>query len=120
MSVTIVLNIPEETAQQAQVVATTTKRRVEDVLTEWLNRSAAEIPVEELPDDEVRQLAAMKMPQSQQDELGDLLDDQREGLLTETGRIRLDELMEIYQDGMLRKAEAIKVAVERGLIPPLG
>ena len=81
--------------------------------------SAAEIPVEELPDEVVRQLADMKMPQDQQDELRDLLDDQREGALTEAGRLRLNELMEIYQDGMVRKAEAIKVAVERGLIPPL-
>ena len=120
MSVTVILNIPEETAQQAQVIAATTKRRVEDVLTEWLNRSAAEIPVEELPDEEVLVLVNMMMSEPQQDELSDLLDDQREGLLTETGRARLDELMEIYQDGMLRKAEAIKVAVDRGLIPPLG
>ena len=120
MSVTIVLNIPEETAQQAQVVAATTKRRVEDVLTEWLNRSAAEIPVEELPDNEVRQLAAMMMPDDQQEELSDLLYDQREGLITETGRVRLDELMDVYRHGLVRKAEAIQEAVQRGLMPPLG
>jgi hypothetical protein len=60
------------------------------------------------------------MPESQQQELSDLLADQRENQLTEAGRIRLDALMQLYQQRMVRKAEAIRAAVQRGLIPPLG
>ncbi len=55
--VTITLNIPEETVKQAEAVAATTQRRIEDVLTEWLDRAASEVPVDQLSDAEVRQLA---------------------------------------------------------------
>jgi hypothetical protein len=65
-------------------------------------------------------LANMQMPEARQEDLSDLLYDQGEGLLTEAGRLRLDELMEIYQDNMVRKAQALQVAVQLGLIPPLG
>ena len=76
--VTITLNIPEDTMRQAEVVAEITQRRLEDVLTEWLDRAANEIPVEQLPDAEVRQLVELQLPESQRQELSDLLTDQRE------------------------------------------
>jgi hypothetical protein len=120
MGVVVTLNIPDAVAHQAQVVAYSTQRRVEDVLTEWLDRAASETPVDQLPDSEVLAAAEMQLPKSQQQELSDLLADQRESQLNEAGRTRLDTLMEIYQQGMVRKAQAIKVAVERGLMPPLG
>ena len=120
MSVVVTLNIPEEVAHQAQAVAASTKRRVEDVLTEWLDRAAAELPVEQLPDSEVRTLARMHMSEDQQLELSDLLDSQREAKLTKMQQERLDTLMQIYRRGLVRKAQAVKVAVDRGLMPPLG
>jgi hypothetical protein len=46
MGVIVTLNVPEEIVQQARTVAAKTKQRLEDVLTEWLDRAAAEIPVE--------------------------------------------------------------------------
>ena len=118
--VTITLNIPEETVKQAEAVAATTQRHIEDVLTEWLDRAANEIPVDQLPDAEVRQLAELKLTESQQQELSDLLADQRENQITEAGRVRLNALMRLYQQGMVRKSEALRVAVQRGLMPPLG
>jgi ribosomal protein S9 len=48
-----------------------------------------------------------------------LLATQREGALTADERGQLDTLMEIYRRGMVRKAQALKVAVARGLQPPL-
>jgi hypothetical protein len=120
MSVVVTLKIPEEVAHQAQAVATSTKRRVEDVLTEWLDRAAAEIPVEQLPDNEVRTLVKMQMSEDQQSELNELLDSQREAQLTNVQQTRLDVLMQIYRRGLVRKAQAVKVAVDRGLMPPLG
>ncbi len=118
--VTITLNIPEDTMRQAEVVAEITQRRLEDVLTEWLDRAANEIPVDQLPDAEVRQLVELQLPESQRQELSDLLTDQRENQLTEAGRVRLNTLMQTYQQDMVRKSEALRVAVQRGLMPPLG
>jgi hypothetical protein len=120
MSVVVTLNIPEELAHQAQAVAASTKRPVEDVLTEWLDRAAAEIPVEQLPDQEIRTLARLQMSDDQQAELNDLLEGQREAQLSQTEQARLDMLMQIYRRGLVRKAQAVRVAVERGLMPPLG
>jgi hypothetical protein len=34
-------------------------------------------------------------------------------------RQRLDELMQVYRHGWVRKAQALQVAVQRGLRPPL-
>ena len=34
-------------------------------------------------------------------------------------RRRLDELMHVYEQGLLRKAQALRVAVQRGLREPL-
>jgi hypothetical protein len=61
----------------------------------------------------------MQMDVGQQEELGDLLARHREGLLSGAERARLDELMQTYRRGLVRKAQALKVAVERGLRPPL-
>lgn len=79
-----------------------------------------ETQVELMSDEEILATAALQLPEDQQIELSDLLADQREGELTEAGRARLDTLMQIYREGMVRKAQAIKLAVQRGLMPPLG
>jgi hypothetical protein len=55
------------------------------------------------------------MTDDAQAELSQLLEQNREGLLTEPGRQRLDALMQIYRNGLVQKAEAWKVAVERDL-----
>lgn len=119
MSQVVTLNLPEHVATRAVQVATQTQRRVEDVLIEWLNREAVEPPVETLSDAEVLALSNSFLPEAQQVELDNLLYDQREGHLTAKTRERLDELMEIYRHGLVRKAQALRVAVRRGLRPPL-
>jgi hypothetical protein len=50
--------------------------------------------------------------------LDELLDQQREAMLDEQGRARLDELMLLYRKGMVRKAQALQIAIERGLTTP--
>lgn len=119
MSHIVMLDLPENLAERAQAIAAQTNRRMEDVLLDWIGRAAEDVPVEELPDDQVLALSELMMSQEQQDELSELLAQQREGALDETGRYRLDELVTIYRQGMLRKAQALKVAVERGLRPGL-
>jgi hypothetical protein len=119
MAETVTLTLPESVAQSAHLVAVRTDRRVEDVLVEWLDRAAAEVPVESLPDEQVLALRDLQMSSEQQDELGDLLARQREGTLDAAGRARLDALMDTYRRGLMRKAKALQVAVARGLQPPL-
>jgi hypothetical protein len=119
MAETVTLELPEEVARRAREVATRTHRRPESVLLEWLGRAVAEPPVESLSDDEILALCDMQMDVKQQEELGDLLARNREGLLSGAERARLDELMQTYRRGLVRKAQALKVAVERGLKPPL-
>ena len=119
MGQTITLDLPPNIARRAAAVARQTNRQVEDVLLEWLGRAATDVPIESLPDDQVLALCALEMSQREQDELSALLARQREGTLDDAARRRLDELMASYRRGMVQKAQALHVAVERGLRPPL-
>jgi hypothetical protein len=111
----LTLDLPDELARRAEAVARQTHRRVDDVLLEWLRNGARDVPVELLPDEQVLALRDLQMDPLAQDEMGDLLARQREGMLDEAGRRQLEEIMTIYRREMVRKAQALKVAVERGL-----
>jgi hypothetical protein len=117
MSVKVTLELPEEVAHRARAVAAKTQRPLEDILVEWLDRVGGEPPVESLSDEEVLALCDAQMEAAEQEELSDLLCRNREGLLRDGDRARLDGLMRIYRRGLVRKAEALKTAVERGLRP---
>ena len=119
MSHVVMLDLPDDLGQRARVIAAQTHRRVEDVLLEWLGRGAADIAMDQLPDDQVLTLCDLEMSEEQQHELNDLLARQREGLLESDERHSLNELMGIYRRGMIQKAQALKEAVDRGLRPPL-
>lgn len=120
MTETITLELPDTMLRHARTIATQTHRRVEDVLVEWLELVATELPVELLPDEQVLMLRDMQMSAAHQQELSTLLAEQREQTLDSPGQSRLAALLHLYRQGMVRKAQAHKVAVERGLQPPLG
>ena len=119
MSEVITLRIPDRLARDARAVASYTHRQMEDVLLEWMARAAANPPVDSLPDDQILLLCNLQMNPAQQSELSDLLVRNREAALTSTDQVRLDDLLNEYRHGLVRKAQALKVAVERGLQPPL-
>ena len=48
--------------------------------------------------------------------LSELLDKQQAGIVTKSEHSELQTLMQIYQEGLLRKATALSEAVNRGLI----
>lgn len=98
-------------------IAAQTQRSVEEVLSEWLTYAATDPPVELLSDEQILQLADLQMDVVLQEEMSALLVRNREGQITSTEQKRLDELLHLYQLGMVRKAHALKVAVERGLRP---
>jgi predicted transcriptional regulator len=119
MSQTFTLQLPETLVQKAKEIATFTHRRVEDVLIEWIDRASSDIPVESLPDEQVLAMCDLQMENHQQEVFSELLARQREGQLNDAENSQLEELMQIYRRGLVRKAKALKVAVERGLKPAL-
>jgi hypothetical protein len=119
MNRTVTLELPDALLQNANTIAGYTHRRMEDVLIEWLELVATETPLEFLSDDELLALSDMQMNHEQQQELSDLQAKQREQKLDELEKNHLTELMQIYRQGMVRKAQARKIAFERGLQPSL-
>jgi len=55
------------------------------------------------------------MEPTQDQRLSTMLDRQQAGELTEAERPELLALMQVYQEGLLRKAQALHEAVRRGL-----
>ncbi len=119
MSQQITIEVPEEVIRHAAQVAARTSRSIEDILASWLARATAERPVEELSDEEVLSLTELCLTGEQEEALGALLEQNREGTLSTEDRRRLDEAMRAYERGLLRKSQALRVAVERGLRAPL-
>lgn len=115
----VTLELPDILAQRVREIANQTNRRMEDVLLDWLNQVKDEPPVDSLSKDQLLALCDSQMEAGQSEELSELLIRNQEEQLDEAERQRLDELMQIYRVGLVRKAQALKLAVERGLRPPL-
>ena len=114
------IQLPDHSARIIRDIAARTGRNANAVLSDLIDQSLADIPVSALSDEQVTALADLMMSESDQEELTDLLDDQREGLLDRAKRLRLDELLQEYRRGMVRKSEALKVAIQRNLRPAPG
>jgi hypothetical protein len=74
-----------------------------------------ENPVTAWTDEEVLAAADLQMPPEEDRRLGDLLHRQQAGPLTGPEQAELSALMLAYQEGLLRKAQALSEAVRRGL-----
>jgi len=66
-------------------------------------------------DQEVLAAADGGMPAAADERLSELLNRQQAGLLKDTEHAELTALMQLYQQGLLRKAQALREAVRRGL-----
>ena len=75
--------------------------------------------VAELSDNQVLMLTKLRLPAMQDRRLSRLLLRQQAEKLTREQRAELISLMLVYQEGILRKAQALREAVRRGLIDPL-
>ncbi len=117
MAEIITLELPERLAQQAKEIAVTHRRR-SDLLVEWIDRAIMELPIESLPYEQVLVLCNLQIEREQQEVFSDLLARNQEGQLNDAEVKRLDDLIEVYRRGLVRKARAMKVAVERGFKPP--
>lgn len=119
MNQQITINVSEQVIQRAAQIAARMRGRTEDVLASWLESFSGELPVGELSDVEVLALTEAKLSDEQQMALSDLLEKNREGLLEADSQKQLDELIRVYEQGLLRKSQALREAVKRGLIAPL-
>jgi hypothetical protein len=119
MNEQVTLQVSGRVVRQAVHAALKSQQRVEEVLSKWLEKTVSEMPVDELPDEEVLALTELQLAPQQEATLSELLTRNREGMLDAEGRRELDELMRLYEHGLLRKAQALRVAVQRGLREPL-
>jgi hypothetical protein len=115
----VTLEIPENVARNAREIAKRTQRPMEEVLIDWIDKAATELPVESLSDEQILALCDSQLEDEQQAELSQLLAQNREGKLSEAEVAELDDLMQLYRRALVRKALAWKVAVVRGLRPSL-
>ncbi len=131
MNKTITLNLPEDVYNRANSIAKLISRDLADVLIEAISLSlspaspfgARELhrteSIKSLSDSEVIALSQLQMESEQDIRLSQLLLKQQANTLSETERPELWTLMQIYQTLLVKKAVALREAVERGLREPL-
>ncbi|HLO88487.1 MAG TPA: hypothetical protein VK203_26255 [Nostocaceae cyanobacterium] len=129
MDVPITINLSENLVESAQRLGEATSRDISEVLVDTLEivlpnfNNLSEISVNSqingLSDQEVIELANLKMDATQNERLGELQAKGKNTGLTETERYELLVLISIYQIGQLRKSEGLAEAVKRKLITPI-
>jgi hypothetical protein len=124
MSTKITITLPDEIYQRAERFARLANRDIASILADTLQLSIPPVstevnnlaPVSVLSDEQVLALTDLKMEPEQDTRLSELLDCQQAGTLSEDERPELQALMQIYQEGLLRKATALSEAIKRELI----
>ncbi|MCC5618554.1 hypothetical protein LC605_26395 [Nostoc sp. CHAB 5836] len=129
MDISITINLPEKLVESAQRLGEATARELSDVLVDILEivlptfDSLSDMSIDSevchVSDQEVLELANLKMDASQNQRLGELQAKGKNTGLTEPERYELLVLMSIYQIGQLRKSEGLAEAVRRGIKTPL-
>ena len=124
MSAVITLTLPDTILERAQRWAAHSGQPVTDFLTETIQLSLIPLgqappPVTEWTNGDVLSAAELQLPFEDDSRFSELFDRQREGCLSESEAAELRRLMLLYQEGLLRKAIALREAVRRGLRAPL-
>ncbi|MBD2299342.1 MULTISPECIES: hypothetical protein [Nostocales] len=127
MSTQITITLPDEIYQHAERFAKLANRDVASILADTIQLSIPSVraevnnlePVSVLANEQVLALTELQMEPEQDSRLSELLERQQAGTITDNERPELQNLMQIYQEGLLRKATALHEAVKRGLIEPL-
>ena len=127
MSTQVTLTLPDEVYQKAERLARLISCEVTEILTRTLtislppfDTSSEELtPVADLSNEDLLALTQLQLPPSQDRKLSLLLDKQQADKLSAAEQAELFALMQRYQAGLLRKAQALREAVQRGLREPL-
>lgn len=115
----ITVELPEPLIGQLEAIASQHQQSLQDVLVTLINQATDNLPLEYLSDDEILRLCDRQMPADEQNQLSDLLAQQREETLSNNGKEQLEDLMQVYRTGLVQKAKAYKIAVDRKLRAPL-
>ena len=123
----VTLTLPAEVLERAELLAQRTGRAVNDLLAETIELSLRPLGTtlagngapEDWPDEGVLAAAALEMQPADDLRLSSLLARQQAGNLTDSERPELMGLMQVYQERLLVKAQALREAVRRGLREPL-
>ena len=123
MSTQVMVTLPDEVYRRVASLARLSGRRMSDVLADTIALSLPPLspqadsaqPLSALPDEQVLALAEAQMEPAQDQQLSRLLNRQQAGALTEAERSELFVLMQVYQERLLRRAQALHEAVRRGL-----
>ena len=121
------LTIPETLYDKARRVAEQTARPVDEVIRARLEESLDDMPLD-LPDDERAELRALvylsddtlwtiareQMASAKQERMQALMDKNTFGTITDAEYDELTQLVELGQRLTLRKAEAMKLLLDRG------
>lgn len=127
MSTQVTVTLPDELYRRFERLAQLTQRDVADVVADTISVSSPALPtrsdiprpVTTLSDAEVLALTELQMDPAEDRRLSLLLDRQQAGYSSEAERAELAALMQSYQEGLLRKAQALQEAVRRGLREPV-
>ncbi|MEA5617506.1 hypothetical protein VB711_06595 [Cronbergia sp. UHCC 0137] len=129
MTIPITINLPESLVASVQYPGEATAREVSDVLFDTLeivlptldNLSEKSIysKMADVSDQEVLELADLKMDAVQNQRLGELQAKGKNTALTAAERYELLILISLYQIGQLRKSQGLAEAVKRGIRTPL-
>ena len=127
MATRVVVTLQDDVYRRVERLARLTSRDVADLLADTITLVLPPLDVSaelgpaitSLSDEEVLQLTDLQMRPEQDRRLSALLQKQQAQALSAPEQAELVALMQVYQEGVLRKAQALHEAVRRGLRAPL-
>lgn len=127
MATRVVVTLQDDVYRRVERLARLTSRDVADLLADTITLVLPPLDVSaelgpaitSLSDEEVVQLTDLQMRPEQDRRLSALLQKQQAQALSAPEQAELVALMQVYQEGVLRKAQALHEAVRRGLRAPL-
>jgi hypothetical protein len=127
MSIRVTVTLRDDVYRQVEQLAQLANVKVAEMLSEAIELSLPSVipqsptvkPITALSDEEVVKLTELQMAPREDRRLSRLLERQQAGKLKPEERAELLRLMQVYQAGLLRKAQALNEAVQRGLRTPL-
>ncbi len=121
MSTQLTLDLPENLVARAQTIALRAGQSVNDLLAESIELSlkpwgtVVEGDIHQCGDEEVLKACDLELSTEDDRRLTELLQRQQAETLLVHEQAELTSLMQVYQEGLVRKAEALREAVQRGL-----
>jgi hypothetical protein len=127
MSTNVTVSLPDDVYQRAEHLAELSGCDLPAILADTLavslsllgGATAPAAPLSEVSDADVLALSQLTMDPGQDERLSELLDRQQAAVLRAEERVELLALLQVYQEGTLRKAQGLAEAVRRGLRGPL-